>query len=242
MNGQDKAGHWKAADTEIETLLQKECWDVVDREHWMNILPSTWAFRCKRCPDGRIKKFKGCFCARGDRQIKNVDVFDTFAPVTNWMTVRLMLISLNILGLASRQVDHTAAFVHAPIKEDVHVEMPRGFSQPGKVLKLKRSLHGLKQSRRNFFKHISGKLERVGLKAQTEVDPCLFILDKVVCVLCVDDTLFWSPKVECIDEVIDKPRNKENMELEEEDDVAGFLGVHIEKNERDKSIELTQKG
>ena len=66
---------------EIETLPRRmECWDIIDKEHWMNVPPSTWAFRCKRHPDGRIKKFKGRFCARGDRQLENVDVFETFAP------------------------------------------------------------------------------------------------------------------------------------------------------------------
>ena len=110
------------------------------------------------------------------------------------------------------------------------------------MLKLKKSLCGLQQSPRKFFQHISAKLESIRLKAQTKVDPCLFISDKVICVLCVDDTLFWSPKAECIDEVIERLRNEEKVELEEEDDVAGFLGVHIEKNERDQSIKLTQKG
>ena len=84
------------------------------------------------------------------------------------------------------------------------MEMPRGFSQPGKVLKLKKSLCGLRQSPRNSFQHISGKLESIELKAQVDIDPCLFISDKVICVLCVDDTLFWSPKAECIDKVIEK--------------------------------------
>ena len=88
MNGPDKAGYWQAAEKEVETLRRKECWDVVTREHWMNVLPSTWAFKCKRYPDGRIKKHKGRFCARGDCQLENVDVFDTFSPVTNWMTIR----------------------------------------------------------------------------------------------------------------------------------------------------------
>ena len=66
MNGPDRVGYWKAAETEIQTLEEKECWDVIDREPWMNVLPGTWAFKCKRYPDGRIKKFKGRFCARGD--------------------------------------------------------------------------------------------------------------------------------------------------------------------------------
>ena len=66
MNGPDKVGYWKAAETEIKTLEDKECWEIVDREHWMNVLLGTWAFKCKRYPDGRIEKFKGRFCARGD--------------------------------------------------------------------------------------------------------------------------------------------------------------------------------
>jgi hypothetical protein len=57
----------------------------------------------------------------------------------------------------------------------------------------------------------------------------------------VDDTLFYSPKPEYIDEVIQKLRDAE-MDLEEEGSVAGFLGVHIECNEKDGSIKLTQKG
>jgi predicted short-subunit dehydrogenase-like oxidoreductase (DUF2520 family) len=49
MNGPDKAGYWKACEIELNTLTQKhEAWDVVDREPWMNVLPSTWAFKCKR--------------------------------------------------------------------------------------------------------------------------------------------------------------------------------------------------
>jgi hypothetical protein len=32
------------------------------------------------------------------------------------------------------------------------------------------------------------------------------------------------------------------MNLEEEGSVAGFLGVHIERDEKDGSIKLTQKG
>jgi hypothetical protein len=55
MNGPDKAGYWKACEIELNTLTQKrDAWDVVDREPWMNVLPSTWAFKCKRYPDGSV--------------------------------------------------------------------------------------------------------------------------------------------------------------------------------------------
>ena len=209
MNRPDSAGYWEACKKELNTLADKKNgWDVVERQPWMNILPSTWAFRCKRYSDGSVRKLKARFCARGDKQVEGVDYFDTFAPVINWTTVRLMLILTLILNLSTCQVDYTAAFVHSPIDRDpnwenmsqqerdhsgVYLEMPRGFAEQGKALKLRRSLYGLKQSPRNFFQHLKGKLEAVGLRSQDHVDPCLFMSDKVIVLVYVDGTLFYSP-------------------------------------------------
>jgi hypothetical protein len=63
--------------------------------------------------------------------VEGVDFFDTFAPVVNWTMVHLMLVLSTILGLSTQQVDYTAALVHAPMDEDMCVEMPRGFSETG---------------------------------------------------------------------------------------------------------------
>ena len=189
-------------------------------------------------------------------KIEGVDYFDTFAPVVNWTTVRLMLILSVILGLETKQVDYTAAFVHAPIDQDpnwdqmtateqeqsgVFIEMPRGFREPGKVLKLKKSLYGLKQSPRNFFLHLKSKLESIGFTNNEELDPCLFVSPNVVCLVYVDDTLFYSRRVEYIDEAIERLRNAD-MELEVEGSVAGFLGVHIERDTNNNTVTLTQVG
>jgi hypothetical protein len=221
MNGPNCEGYWEAMATELETLaIKKQAWEVVERESWMNVLPSTWAFKCKRYPDGLVKKLKARFCVRGDRQREGVDFFETFAPVVSWTTVRLMLILSLVLDLATRQVDYTAAFLHADIDRDpnydlltpeeqrrsgVYVEMPRGFSEPGKVLKLKKSLYGLKQAPRNFFQHLKSKLEKIGF-VSSESDACLFIGMKVICIVYVDDTLLFSPKAQYIDEVLQKLR------------------------------------
>ena len=216
MNGPNSDGFWKAMVTEITTLVEMmDAWEVVDRQSWMNVLPSTWAFKCKCFPDGLIKKLKARFCVREDKQLEGIDFFETLAPVVSWMTVRLMLILLLVLGLATRQVDYTAAFLHVPIDEDpdlefmnleerkrtgVFVEMPRGFAEPGKVLKLKKSLYGLEQAPRNFFQHLKGKLEKIGFTS-SEADPCLFISEKVICIVYVGDTLLFSPRTEYIDNV-----------------------------------------
>jgi hypothetical protein len=65
-----------------------------------------------------------------------------------------MLILSSILGLATTQVDYTAAFAHADVGEDVYIEMPKSFGKPGILLKLRKSLYGIKQSPRNFFHHL----------------------------------------------------------------------------------------
>jgi hypothetical protein len=132
------------------------------------------AFKCECYPDGLITKLKTQFCVRGDKQLDGVDYFETFAPVVSWTTICLMLILSLILGLATQQVDYKAAFLHASIDKDVYVEMHRGFSKPGKVLKVKRSLYGLKIAPRNFFQHLKGKLECIGFTSST-ADPCLFL-------------------------------------------------------------------
>jgi hypothetical protein len=60
---------WQSMEVEINTLENElQAWELVEREPWMNVLPSTWAFKLKRFPDGLVKKFKARFCVRGDKQ------------------------------------------------------------------------------------------------------------------------------------------------------------------------------
>ena len=175
-----------------------------------------------------------------------MDYFETYAPVVMWVTIRLMLILECLLGLVSKQGDVTCAFLHAhlPEEEEVYLHMPRGFTQydkkgNAKVLKLKRTLYGLKQSPRAFWKYMVEKLDTCGMK-QSELDPCLFIGDNVIAVMYVDDILMWSTEEDHIYTLGDKLRN-EGVELEEEDDAAGFLGVKLTKTKTGQMI-MTQEG
>jgi hypothetical protein len=109
------------------------------------------------------------------------------------------------MGLSMGQVNYTAAFVHADIDKDpnwenmtgdkrnksgVYIDMPHRFTKASKVLKLKKSLHGLKQSPRNFFLNLKDKLEGVGFEQSTS-DQCLFITEKAICLIYMDDTSFF---------------------------------------------------
>ena len=258
MNGPNADGFWEACRKELDTLVDMEVWDVVDREPWMSVIPTTWAFKIKRFPSGEVRKLKSRLCVRGDKEIENVHYWETFAPVVSWTTVRLLLILSAQLGLETLQVDYTAAFVHADVetppqyddmtpeeqyRSSQFAEMPRGFAESGKVLKLKKNLYGKKAAPRLWFNHLKSKLtsKECGFKQMIDVDPCLFISNTVICLVYVDDTLLYARTRKDIDNVINTLREQHHMTLEVEDSVAGFLGVHIERDQNG-TITLTQKG
>ena len=234
---------------EIATLEAINAWEVLeyDSETMPNVIPLTWAFKCKRFPDGLIKKFKARFCARGDMQLEGIDFFETYAPVVQWTTIRLMFILEVLLGLKSKQGDVTCAFLHSDLGpgETVYVNMPLGFNSKSKngkrqVLKLNKTLYGLRQSPRAFWKYITEKLESCGLK-QSKFDPCLFIGPDVMCIFYVDDLIFWSRDVTNIDRVA-MELCKLGVALEQEDDAAGFLGVKFDRDNETGMLEMKQAG
>ena len=249
VTGVHAEGFWEAMKLEIDTLSTLGAWSLVPRTREMSILPSTWAFRIKRFPSGLVKNLKFRICVMGNKQV-DVDPFECYAPVVSWMTVRLMLILSIILDWKSVQVDYASAFCQAPIHEDVYVSQPRGWQQlnrlglktpfrEGHVMKLNRCLYGLKQSPKNWFLHLKERLESVGF-TQSECDPCLFYQKDIICVCYVDDCIFFSKESERLAKIVDNINDAE-MDLNVEDDVAGFLGVLLTRQE-DGTIALTQTG
>ncbi len=225
-----QAQWWKAMYDELQTIMVDfDCWEYVIRMPDMNVLPSTWAFKIKRYPDGRVKKFKARFCARGDRQKEGIDYFETWALVVQWSTVRIAMILAIKLKLVSVQCDITAAFIHGqvPSTETIYVHQPRGFhrGQGDEVLRLKCTLYGLKQSSRYFFQYLTKRLVKQGLTASA-FDPCLFISKNLTVVIYVDDILIYGRTTAEIDALI-VDLQKDDISLNKEGTAEGYLGVDI---------------
>ena len=169
-----------------------------------NVLPGTWAFKRKRHPDGRLQKCKARFCVQGDMLKEGIDYFETYAPVVQWFTVRALLVMSVILGLESRQIDHSNAFCQADIQEEVYVEMPKDFADKSgldMVLKLKKSLHGTKQAPRTWFLKLKECLEKRGF-SQSKPDPCFFIHKDMIYLNYVDYGILLSCDGAKIDSMI----------------------------------------
>ena len=71
------------------------------------------------------------------------------------------------------------------------------------LLKLILSLYGLNQRPRNFFQRLKYNLEGANFESIDEVYPCIFIAEKVICLVYVDDTFLFSIEEIYIDKAID---------------------------------------
>ena len=87
-------------------------------------------------------------------QVEGEDYFESYAPVVQWSTTRLLIIMSILHNLHTCQVDYVNAFAQADLNEDVYIEMPQGYKSPDRtdtVLKLNKSLYGLVQAPVKFF-------------------------------------------------------------------------------------------
>ena len=84
------------------------------------------------------------------------------------------------------------------------------------------------------------KLKTCGLE-QSKFDPCLFIRTKVICVVYVDDLIFWSKDTLSINDSA-MQLHELGVNLEQENDAAGFLGVMLEQDPETSLLEMKQTG
>jgi len=149
---------WMAAlQQEMKACEEQQVWKLVRRDELpsgTNVLPCKTVFKIKTNEDGSVDKFKARFTPKGFRQKANVDFFETFARTAMYKTLRVALSLVAKWDHELAQFDVPTAFLYAPVEEDVYMELPEGFGQPGMVCKLLKSLYGLKQAPRNWDKLI----------------------------------------------------------------------------------------
>jgi hypothetical protein len=130
------------------------------------------------------------------------------------------------------QFNITAAFVHGQDPEDgeIHVHQLKGFYQEGNdhILKLKRTLYGLKQVPRYFFKYFTERLIRQGL-TPSEFDPCLFFGSTLIVKIYVDNILIYGKSKDKIIDFIERMKT-EDVALHKEGTTEGYLGVDTQHN------------
>jgi len=172
------ANQWRAAaQKEYDTAVKMDTWKVMPRSDLpagSNVITVKWVFKRKHDSAGQPTEFKARMTPHGYKQIEGIDFYETYAQVGMYKTLRVLLALTAHYDLELEQLDVPSAFLNAELDEDIYMELPEGFTIPGKVVKLQKALYGLKQGPRCWWLLVS-KFITGTLKYQRSVsDGCFF--------------------------------------------------------------------
>ena len=138
---------------------------------------------------GCVSKAKSRLVAREFQQREGIDFGETFAPSS---CVCLLSAIACELDLDVCHFDIEQAIVQSKLDEDVFLRLPRECGRlSGKVVRLNKSLYGLKQASRSWHAHLTTCLKTLGFQ-QCLADACVFRLVEegraaIIAVVHVDD-------------------------------------------------------
>ncbi|KFD61465.1 hypothetical protein M514_26361 [Trichuris suis] len=192
----------------------------------------------------RICTYKTRLVARGFSQKYGQDYDETYAPVVKHETVRALLAIAATRKLHVRCEDVKNAYLNGDLEEELYMEQPPGFVEKGKehkVLLLKKSIYGLKQSARCWNRKASETLGNLGY-TQSQADQCLFIkkgeMDHIYILLYVDDLLVVG-RSETVNGDVGRQMNA-YFNTRDLGKVSYYLGIEVTRR-KDGSFLLSQR-
>ena len=243
MASPDKDKWQDAFTTEWANMVRHDVFDIVDSRHvplQAKPIPSKLVFAVKHKPDGStLHKVRFVCC--GNRQTDDT-YEDVFSPTTRFEALRVFLAVTAHRHMQLCQFDVSAAFLHADLDVDnVFVRPPAAANLPaGSLLKLRKSLYGLRQAPKLWYASVWRTISASGFK-RLRSDACVFAkadLSALVCVH-VDDFLVAATSDEAM-------RDAEAMlascyELKNLGAPKKYLSIAIDYNRAAGTMTLSQE-
>jgi hypothetical protein len=193
------------------------------------------------------EKFKARLVAEGYSQQKEVDYEEIFSPVVRHTSIVAVLTLVAHYDMVLEQMDVKTTFLHGDLEEQIYMKQPEGFSQLGQehlVCKLKKSLYGLKQSPRQWYKRFDSYMIKISYK-RCEYDCCVYVksLDDgsfIFLLLYVDDMLIVAKSIVEVNKL--KVLLSKEFDMKDLDAAKKILGMEIRRDNDAKKLWLYQAG
>ena len=138
------------------------------------------------------------------------------------------------------------AFFHSNLEDDIYMVYPEGFVQPRKehlVCKLKKSLYGLKQSPRQWYKRFDSYMLQIGYM-RCEYDCCVYVksIDDgsfIFLLLYVDDMLIAAKNMVDVNKL--KSLLSREFDMKDLGAAKKILGMEIRRDRKSGRLWLSQK-
>jgi len=226
------ADEWiRATYEEFQSMIDLDVWEVVDRPKDQHIIKSKIVYRLKLDENNHPKRWKARVVARGFDQVEGVDWFDSFSAMAHPVTVRMLIAAAIANNWSLSHTDVKVAYLNCLLNETVYMEPPPGFARKdGKVLRLKRTIYGLKNSGRAWYKLFLQDCKEFGFVPITD-DQCLLKCTRgdsvLVLLTVVDDCIHATNDTALRDEFLAFLRSK--YTITDEGELTWFLGVHYQR-------------
>jgi hypothetical protein len=217
-------------------MEKKQVWEVMKKEDTpqdRRTIKCKWIFKIKR-----HGVFRARLVACGYSQIPGVNFSESFAPVVDDVSFRIILTAKLLWDLQASIVDVETAFLHGDLQEDIYMNVPKGMNADDNTcLLLKKTIYGLVQSAREFCNELLSTLKSMGF-TENKSDPCLltrWINGKLIIIgICVYDCLVVG-KEDHIQEVI-QGLKASGFNLKVESSLKDYLSCRVIEDLESKSI------
>jgi hypothetical protein len=136
-------------DEEMATLDANATWELITLPKDKKTIGCKWVYKVKHNADGSVSRYKAKLVAKGYAQTYGIDYEETYSPVAKMTTIRVIIAMAAAKGWSLHQMEVKNAFLHGDLQEKVYMEQPRSYvdqTHPNLVCRLKKTLHGLKQT------------------------------------------------------------------------------------------------
>ncbi|GAA0184078.1 transmembrane signal receptor [Lithospermum erythrorhizon] len=161
---------------EMTSLHKNTTYSLVKRVPCKKVLKNKWVYKLKFEKGKTEPRYKARLVVKGFEQKYGVDYDEIFSPVVKMTSIRVILGVVASLNLELQQLDLKTFFLHGDLEEFIHMEQPEGFVMKGKeglICRLNKSLYGLKQDPRRWYKKFHTFMIDQGFK-KTLVDHCVY--------------------------------------------------------------------
>jgi hypothetical protein len=189
-------------------------------------------------------RFKARLVAKGFSQILGIDYNDVFSLIVKHSSICAIFGIVAMHDLELEQLDVKTAFLHDELEEEIYMDQPEGFIVSGKedlVCKLKRSLYGLKQYPRQWYKRFDSFMLAHEFK-RSQFDSCVYIKfvngSPIYLLLYVDDMLIATKSKKEITTL--KARLSSEFEMKDLGAAKKILGMEIIRDGKSGLLFLSQ--
>lgn len=90
LTSSDSTAWWKACCEEISAIIKNNTWVLSKLPPGKKVIPLKWVFKIKRDAKGQFEKYKARIVIKGFSQIAGLDFNETFAPVIQIHSIRVL--------------------------------------------------------------------------------------------------------------------------------------------------------